>query len=66
MIVCFYTKSKDSKAQIEFSIDTTVQDLTNILLLDSIVYDDVVYKICHKSYNCSDKQYIIIVEKTDY
>lgn len=62
----FYTKAKDGSAQIEFSIDIAVKDITNMLLLDSIVHDDKIYKIVHKNYNSSNKEYIIIVEKTEY
>ena len=62
----FYTKAKDGSAQIEFSIDIAVKDLTNMLLLNSIAHDDKIYKILHKAYNTFNKEYIIIVEKTEY
>lgn len=62
----FYTKGEDGKANIEFSLDLESKDLTNILLLDSVVHNSVVYEIILTSYDADNKVYVIIVQKTDY
>lgn len=62
----FYTKDKDGKANVEFSLDLATKDLTNILLLDSIVHNSTVYKIILTAYDADNKIYIIVVQKTDY
>lgn len=62
----FYTKGEDGKANVEFSLDLAAKDLTNILLLDSIVHNSTVYKIILTSYDADNKVYVIIVQKTNY
>ena len=62
----FYTKGKDGKANVEFSLELDDKDLTNILLLDSIVHNSTVYKIILSSYDADNKVYVIIVQKTNY
>ena len=62
----FYTKGKGGKANVEFSLELDDKDLTNILLLDSIVHNSTVYKIILSSYDADNKVYVIIVQKTNY
>lgn len=62
----FYTKDKEGKANVEFSLDIAAKDLTNILLLDSIVHNSIVYKIILTSYDADNKIYVIVVQKTNY
>lgn len=66
MHVNFYSKDSDGNSIVEFSLDIAAKDLTNILLLDSILNDDIIYKITHKSFDTKDKIYFIIVEKTKF